>query len=236
MNDKFTQIDGKFYKECKVVLLPTKEKSNLYEYENKLRYSNEKFINGVTDTQNYFIYILSNEEIKEGDWVYDDEADKKYYQELLSNTKDYTTYSNEYGKKIIATTNSELQFTIECPKYKSYGELQIYSLPRPSDDFLKKYCELGGIDELLVEYENFRTNNPDYPHQSNKEFIDNWILKVASDNTITIKSIKNNYNREEVKILLSKVISEHCMLSLCNQPYNEKEERELIAKWIKENL
>ena len=36
-----------------------------------------------------------------------------------------------------------------------------YLLPRLSNEFIKKYCELGGIDQVLVEYQEYE-NWDDY--------------------------------------------------------------------------
>lgn len=58
----------------------------------------------------------------------------------------------------------------------------VFNLPRPSNEFLKKFCELGGIDKVLVEYEPDRPLNS--THYAMGSF--NWILKVAPDNTISI--------------------------------------------------
>lgn len=73
-------------------------------------------------------------------------------------------------KKVISSTNKEL------------------GLPRPSNKFLDKYCEAGGFDYVMVEY------------------LDNFIgqlsnvfpVKIAPDNTITIRRFKDTWNREEL--------------------------------------
>lgn len=146
MNNSIIQIDGKFYKKCKIVLLPT-EKAKLH------------------------FFTLSDKEIKEGDWVFDT---------IINSFFPCSTIKQNFDncKKIIATTDPELK------------------LPRISNDFLKAYCEKGGIDEVLVEYEKYGINqNVDYN-------VFGYKLKVAPDNTITIKSVKsvkNSWNREEVK-------------------------------------
>ena len=105
------------------------------------------------------LYILSDDEIKEGDWyLLDDNTINKASANLR--------YKN-HEKKIIASTDSSLK------------------LPRPSNEFNKKYCEEGGINEVLVEYMDYKLNNEIQE-----------VLKVAPDNTITIYPIKETFSKE----------------------------------------
>lgn len=145
------------------------------------------------------LYILSNEEIKIGDWVAvfgcggDD-----HFPELPSKICQFT--GDELGvAKIIATTD-KLKFRDHNKEqngaYVPYSLEESY-LPNPSYSFIKKYCELDGIDEVMIEYENIQTTTKDqYAAGKSLNYIDK--LKVAPDNTITIKPIKNNWTREEL--------------------------------------
>jgi len=112
------------------------------------------------------IYILSDEEI------YPDE----YFLILHSNKISKNHYNHKLiksgGNKIIASTNPEL------------------NLPTPSHSFVKKFCELGGIEEVMVEYKEF------HPIGSGST------LFIKDDNTITIKKVKESWNEEEVRELM----------------------------------
>ena len=85
--------------------------------------------------------------------------------------RDYKDLDNCF--KIVATTDESLSLICTCGAIKKvptglcieYGKFINTSMARPSNEFLKKYCELGGIDKA--------------------------ILKVAPDNTISIYPITN---------------------------------------------
>lgn len=122
------EINGQYYKECNVVMLPTKDKSYIWWNGFKLKDTMppEIMING---NEFQHLYIISNEEIKEGDWVIN------YYNVIAK----WGGHGDLNGcKKIIASTD------------KSLG------LSEPSQDFLKLYIEeynkSNQIKKVLVEY------------------------------------------------------------------------------------
>jgi len=166
----------------------------------------------------YHLYILSDEEIKEGDWCFDLDFKRVFYCSDSSREK----YLN--SKKIITTTDESLvlkenisKSTEECWKYTS--------LPRPSDDFITAFVKAQGkIIEVLVEYE-FGSIEESYFNDNGDEVLP-IKLKVSKDNTITIKPIqeeKTSWSREEVKKLMES------WMVLPKTP-------ESINNWIKENL
>ena len=116
------------------------------------------------------------------------------------------------SEKIIATTDISL--------------VKEYNLPEPSQSFIQKYIEEynkgNTITDVLVEYEFDNEGHTDNPGWHNQK------LKVNSkDNTITIKKVKDSWNKEEVIKLLFK-----CKDFL--QRYNK--ESISFDKWVKENL
>ena len=135
------------------------------------------------------------------------------------------------SEKIIATTDISL--------------VKEYNLPQPSQQFIQKYIEEYNkgniITDVLVEYEDIIYNpEKDREYQSNDriniEDCDKQTrLKInPKDNTITIKIVKDNWNREEV-------------IELCKQAFidgtyaggfgpNEKTIDSETEKWIEENL
>lgn len=194
------------YEKCKVVILPTKKASPLVKnLEEELEY--DYFLSTYGGVIQQHLYILSNEETKEDDWCIIKYHAKQYPFKIKSIKDGYVNfYSNKWiildqplkdCQKIIATTDSELGYYTEeqqygyDPRNKTGGWK---SLPRPFNEFIKAYCEQGGIDEVLVEYEYVLK----YPKLER-----DYYLKVAPDNTITIKPIKNSWNREEVIKLVS---------------------------------
>ena len=138
-----------------------------------------------------FIYILSNEEIKEGDWLYTNHRFPTHNKRILQADK-YINYNEKDTpfRKIIATTNSELKIGDWI-----HNDTMI-SLPRLSEDFIESYCEKP-VDKVLVKYEPKMVVEKasgrvyhDVPYRE--------VLIVNPDNTINIKSIKESWNREKV--------------------------------------
>lgn len=125
-------------KKCKLVLLPTDKDSNLFFHcpigsEKSLHYMSqgkqhreEMLKAGINKPQH--LYILSDDEIKEGDWYYH-KNDNVIIKSLID-------IDNNDCKKIIATTNPDLI------------EEGIASI---SDDFIKEYCN-NSVEEVLVKY------------------------------------------------------------------------------------
>lgn len=181
------------FKRVKVVMLPTKNRSGLgYSHiYNKLMWCNEQFFKDFEGIL-YHLYIISDDEIKEGVSILNTKTGK--IEKELGKDEVKLFWEKEW-KVIISSTD------------KSLG------LPQPSQQFIEKFIECYNkgeiITDVLVEYENNKTNNFNYPNKSNKEFIDNWNLKInPKDNTITIKKLKDSWNREEV-IQKLKMLDKH---------------------------
>ncbi len=66
MNDKLIQIGGKSYKQCEVVMLPTEKASKILRTPTGLQYSDIPMIKREHLSPQH-LYILSSEEIKEGE-------------------------------------------------------------------------------------------------------------------------------------------------------------------------
>lgn len=202
------------FKKCKVLLLPTNEKASIYLkcYIHKLN----KLILGTNiakestssikdlEDKSYkaqHLYILSDDEIEERDF---DKLLKQglYFESSNEMIKIITTNRIKtpgFYKKIIATTNTSL--TVKAEKA---GENTWHNpLPQPSIQFIQKYTEEYNkgniIKDVLVEYE-WIDNPEQIPGVG-----DYWDLKIhPKDNTITIKKVKDSWNREEIVELLKK--------------------------------
>ena len=204
MNDKLTVIGSKFYQQCEVIMLPTKEQRwnnghddryECYSFVDKKLYSRQS--NAYNWSLSH-LYILSSEEIKEGDLCLIDNnvGQSKGYQVLQCKKIDidngwyyFKDFKTGRCKKIIATTDKYL--SIKKPSEQSPNREKF--LPRPSDDFIKAFVEKQGkIDKILIEYQR--------PVHYSGEYFENK-LKVSPDNTITIKPIqeeKTSWSRKEV--------------------------------------
>ena len=218
--------NGRYYQECKVVMVATDNKTNITKIY--LDADKTKSVLGankpVNDNYKEYInlYITSNEEIKEGDWLVEGISSLFPFDVIKATKEDYDRCREnwQYGscRKIIATTDETLCLTFNNGK----TDLK-FVLPKPSDSFISKYIEEynkgNQITDVLVEYKWNGGRAGDYK----------MIPKIDSDNTITIKKVKDSYSREEVINLLYKyndgIIDRYSQLT--NKDLN---------KWIKENL
>ena len=248
------------FKKCKIIALTTEKSSQiqrknaffpssgltkadiasipkegtLYFYRQPFKYENNKFWKSV------FLYILSDEEIKEGDIyvIFNQKGEIHSWHKadsFITNEWKLKPYSN-YCKKVIATTDPSLTIDIEnytegTVTHASYRK----PLPRPSDSFIKKYCELGGIDEVLVEYyeDGYKLKETEWGGW--KKDLDNYqlFLKVAPDNTITIRSVNDSWSREEVINKIKKFNDEAMLIAgIASKVLNN----DSLDKWIEENL
>lgn len=228
------EIDDKYYQYCNVVMLSSNEKAEIGNLVLCINYCNDSFNEKDNEYEKGYLYVLpkwfydksllsnfnkqhlyiiSNDEIKEGDWVLDGKfirliTDKDY----LSEAKLNPNFIN--WKKIIATTDTSLKIR----KFKK-GVLKNleYNLPLPSQQFIEKFIEdynnNVSVDGILVEYE--KATYEEWMKNGASPVFDT--LKVNNDNTINIKLIKESYTRAEVISLLND-FGEH----VCNELLGHK--------------
>jgi len=221
-------------------MLPTKEASQIHcirknRAEFELQFKTIPF-KTIKPFNGYHLYIVSDEEIKEGDWIMD--TNNQPYQvqgkEIIK-----LCNSNKLIKslnKIIATTDSSLikehDDTVPYPKMRNTG---IYLIPQDFiKHYIKEYNKGNIITDVMVEYEEIplTVEDLDYPDLDG-EYRPDYKLKVnPKDNTITIHSVKNSWNREEVEDKL------HQMCKWFNTDVMPTGflSRTRIDKWIEENL
>lgn len=256
MNDKVIQIGGKSYKKCDVVMLPTDKASiiALNTHNNQLILATSLLQSKKEDAiQMQHLYILSDEKIKEGDWCLIDNnvGMRTGYQikqcleadipngEYTFKDDDNELFTTGRCEKIIATTDSDLGRYIGG---KSITDWE--SLPKPSDDFIKALVKAQSkINEVLVEYEDKGEMVADTGGRMLMGWYDgdnlprkwqsNFQLKVAKDNTITIKPFeeKTSWNRDELIIILNKFGN-----NIYGEYIRNKTMLDFVHKWIEENL
>lgn len=250
------------FKEHTVVMLPTNEKAEncFIERFGRLSFKKDLFTQEYlqyNQAKAFHLYILSDEEIKEGlDVVYNN----KIYSTVYSNTTPHgEILLSGYGyvmksdcKKIIACTDSSLEIV-------SKGINPVYEkLPQPSPSFIQKFVEEYNkgnvITEVIVEYEdlteqlqesvdNLREccledfdNEEESPYYNLLEQaiveLSNYVPNIKinpKDNTITIKKVKDSWSREEVVNLLKESYKQ------ARTAYSELD-RIGLDKWIEQNL
>ena len=145
-------------------------------------------------------------------------------------------------KKIIATTDSSLKLhTVE--EYPLGASMDVYkNLPQPSQSFIevfvREFNKGNVITDVLVECEGYHGINTSIAEvnmisgdgtknwKGLEDFRDFKIKVNPKDNTITIKKVKNSWNRNE---LIEKLRDMH--LDIVDGNYSKG-----LNKWIEENL
>lgn len=211
------------FKKCKVVMLPTNEKANgmgiivLNKQFNSLGLG---YGNNIDNQQH--LYIISDEEIKKGNWCINDNHDTLYQSDW--NVNETTNWS-----KVIATTDISLIFN-----HKEFP-VTVPLLPSPSQSFIDKYISEYNkgniIIDVMVEYEDrLHYENTIYKDSNKLE------LKVSKDNTITIKRIKDSWSREEVKSLVIDGMRFMNSYIINHDTLHGQVAKQVANNWIEENL
>ena len=186
------------------------------------------------------MYITSDEKIKNGDWVYwtDPEGLTSDINQVISVDEEMIFLSHpEHSetealphecRKIIATTDPKLVKLIAGGGEGNAGVWKM--LPQIQQSFIEEYCKAGGIDKVLVEYEEMCIDdNCDGSGKCGPCLITKQVLKTDSNNCIIIHPVEEEmYSREELIQELSDYLLEY-------RDYPWKEGLTL-KQWIKENL
>ena len=229
-------------KRVQVHMLPTEQSHIVKDIGHgnlKLTYfSNIKSTKGWYECQH--LYITTDEEIKEGDWFINTNF-QKIYQANSENSKNIIEFGpHPEIRKIIATTDPKL--CIECT-YK--GDDKCKSLPQPSQASIKAYCEQGGFDEVLVEYElnvitslelirgdKMRAEESDFQPKTDPNNC-TIIHPVGERRKECMHDFHSVYYGSEWEF---KSIPEYVECKKCEENIFDLYEREDAVKWIKENL
>lgn len=200
------------YKKCKVVILPTNEKATVKDIVISPRYKGliqlfGSFENSYKDEcKVQHLFVISDDEIKIGDWF----MNRQYMIE--TNQKEYEIWlcgdvkPNSDPHKIIASTDSSLNISALHPSF--------------IEEYIQRYNDGNPIKDVMVEYEDKLHYEDTIYQDSNK-----LTPKINPDNTITIKEVKDSWNRDEV-ITLLKLNTERLTNSWISSDID----------WINENL
>ena len=197
MNDKLTEINGKFYQTCYPVLLSANEKTKIFRCHNDYLQYSENTSKGFVQSyiENLHLYILSDEEIKDSDFVYNNgeigrisgvSKNKRHSKDcaiVIQNEKFSKTGFLKDCKKVISCTDKSLKIEVGDSGWKSASsegwneyKPEYKELPRPSNDFIEAYVKAQGkgFEKVLVQMRFLGGTGSGY------------VTKLASDNTITI--------------------------------------------------
>ena len=207
------------FKRTKVVMLPTEKSSDIIlRTRDNVVHQRKYYGTAWEDMGDVYqqLYFLSDDEIKEHDWHYDEKDPGNEIKQWKG-----CLFSSRWSKKIIASTDKSLKQEIF-----GLGETAMCSLPEPSEGFIQKfvysYNNSKPITEVDVEYDCNHSLMP-------TKVID--ILKVNPKyNTITIRKVKDTWSRNEVIELFKKFSGTNF------EAGNTHFKRLHLEKWIEENL
>ena len=202
------------FKKGKVVILPTNQQTKyLMVYSDVEKTKGKLILNGLKNDEYkeyQHLYIISDDEIKEDDWYYDNVVLQ------IRQWKSFMIYNKLQHKKVIATTDTSL------------------GLPQPSKQFIKKYIEEYNkgnvITDVLVEYNCGDSHCSLFGCQKHLGCKNESLQTVKinpKDNTIPIKKLINNWNRKEVETIVK---------SIFRDIYTNKDWESKAYSWIEENL
>ena len=221
-----------------VVMLPNNQKTNGMickdiTGQDKIIAIKTKYLMEHEDYIGHHLYIISDDEIIEGDWVYENNLNQEtqiYQVYNRNNELGFFRFRNVWislnrkqnsAKKIIATTDNSLE------------------LPQPPqqfiEEFIEEYNQENIITDVLVEYEN-KFDGKEYVDELDAYGYDKVksILKInRKDNNITIKIAKDSWSREEV-IEFGNKVKEYC-----KDGWKEETVHRVFFewdKWVEENL
>jgi len=184
----------------KVIMLPTDKASKLHivpkgEYKGQGKYLERDTILYTDDATEYgyqpvFLYVLSDEEIKDGDWYCDIvgiyticKADRGLVEAVNKSPKCF---------KVIASTDKSLWskggYSTRNDIYTPFEGAFI------RESFIRKYIEAYNagkpIEWVNVEYDEFYTDTQMPPF---------YQLKLRNDNSVITHPIKDIFTREDIE-------------------------------------
>jgi hypothetical protein len=217
------------FKKCQVVMLPiiTTDMFLGVDYKDtklSIKSTYDIFKEGIY----YHLYVVSDDQIKDGDWYFNTDMRTKEYGVIKADERLAKLATNAPScKKIIATTDSSLTIKIDGYRGDLLPDVSFdIVLPQPSQLFIERYVteynKGNVITESLVEYEDS-------------------VPKVnPNTNTIGIKKVKAKrwYKRDEVIELITKAVAESHDWSRDHNDIHSINliEQKFLSKWIEENL
>lgn len=232
-------------KTFKVVMLPTKKASLFNLDKDKLKRSINPIGNGYNGTyMPQHLYIISDEEIKEGDYyiLRPESKIKQSWNTLPINPREWV--------KIEASTDKQLS--------EDYKRYEPHHLPQIDESFIQEYIKAYNegkpITEVDLEMVNPFHQNDDL---TQKEIEKMWFIKTNPDNTVIIhksneldKILKNAnplnkeiveleyqisqmYTKDDVIKLIESKINEYTNGAECDIEYNALFN---FKDWIQDNL
>lgn len=232
------------WKKHELVMLPTNEKASTIWLNTNSQLLHTHVSGEYKEKYNaQHLYILSDKEIKEGDWFHD-KILNVFVQADIFTDLEYVNNS-DLVKKIIATTDKSLtkkEYPIINGQHSTIiTDCYLPQIPQSFIEyFVKQYNKGIVIDKVMVEYYRRGLNSDGIDADLTGGVIihknDYYVPRINNDNTINIKPIKDSWSRKEVESLLHMVVNDsHCSINRVKQP-NSNEYAGFVNKWIEKNL
>ncbi len=231
-------------KKHRVIMLPTKKANpNLFIHQGLgsnvkvlssdqgIAHHKEMMACGVSKPQH--LYIISDEEIKEGDWFTFEKSNVIERATVISDDGKVKILNSQIaglGKayKAIASTDKSL---CEKKHWRGYEHIHTnYPIPQIRESFVKKYVETYNAGKP-IEYVNLEYESVYQPYYENNEFHKNAekeVLKLRPDNTVIIHSVKDTFTREETSRIVWSAMEQGSLNKENRIPNNSEE-------WFNEN-
>lgn len=198
-------------KKIRLIILATDTESVLFTYDNLLYRREEpqlSFNAVVRKDQNQHLYFISDEAIRKDDWYLTFEGAGFHTVVGVPRKCEDDNYSFSYCKKIIATTDNNLNTVIPCPDGREECEvLHLKHLPLPTKSFLDVYVR-DYNKGIKIEWVNVAYELGEwlcYPNCTENARCDKYQetkLIIDPDNNLNIRKIKESWNIDEVKELI----------------------------------
>ncbi len=198
----------------KVILLNTEAISNIGIPLGDLQYDKDGFDPHVVQCKH--LYIISDDEIKEGDWMYNT------HHNIISKGPGG---GNHYDKKIVATTDESIGYTDHrispVPNFCDYPQLPESFIQA----YIKAYNEGKSITEVDLEMDKtfhgyFDEGGEDWRYSA---------VKTRPDNTVIVHQSKM-YSKKEVEKLCEKAFRAG------REAQNNLNGNKCPSAWIQDNL
>ena len=165
--------------------------------------------------------------------------------EIIKHKDKYYFKTKTGYREVLATTDTSLIINdwLKTKENNIQGEYESSNyLPQPSDQFIQKYIEeynkgniITDVDVLYESYCKHGNNCPSKGDYNKQHLCDvDYRLKVnMENNNVTIKKIKDNWNREEI-VEFGEKIREYC-----KNGYKSDSLHKVFYewdKWVEENL
>lgn len=214
-------------KRCKVVMLPTEDKSPIFICNNmlSLHERNQNILSGKNgfDTIHQHLYVISNDEINEGDWCY-----HKASKTIVKYPKN--GFPKDHALKVIASTDRLVVKETPVRSADSF-DLTVYTdkeyIPNIHPLFIQQYVNEYNKDNKIEFIEVvfiFNTTNEDWSKRP-VELSGYYTPKVDHANYIFTSHVKDSWTREEVITLVTNA------LYAKGAWYQEE-----IDEWIEKNI